>query len=813
MSCRTPRSLTAAVRAALFGLGLPLLAAPLSLPALADGHSYSIAAGALDEALNTFARQAGVLLSFDPALTAGRQSPGLRGHYEVDQGFGVLLAGTGLRAVDTGAGGYRLEPVPQARDGSLELQSQTISGRYGEYARGPVRGYVATRSGSATKTDTSILETPQSISVVSRAEMDARAVTTVEEALRYTPSVAVPYGYDTRYDWVSIRGFDSKNQIFRDGMKQSSSLYGLPRPDAWALERVEVLRGPASVIFGQAEPGGLVNLVSKRPGETAHNEVRLRAGSDQLGELAGDFSGALDAQNDLRYRVALLGNDSNAQVDKTGMQRQMIAPSLTWNIGDATDLTLLGLYQKDKGRFGFSFHLSPYLRDSLNLPHDTDRDFFEGEPGFNRFERTYYSLGYELTHRLNEVWTLRQNLRYDASDLAYSNIGTFAINPFDGRTLFRSSSAWDEDMSGWVMDNQAQAVFATGAVEHTLLMGLDWRRTDSDELTFNGGAPTLDILEPVYGKPVPALTRTGDRQVVTRQTGVYLQDQIALDDHWRVLLGGRYDWSKSDVDDRIRAGSRASDEAFTGRLGVVYVFDNGLAPYASYSESFNPVSGTDGLTGKPFDPEQGRQYEIGVKFQPEGARSFVSLALFDLTKEDYVLSDNRNQSAPAVRRQVGEVNARGVELEALASLAEGLDLRMFYSYTDAFITSTPNAWEKDIRLPYTPKESAGAWLDYTQPSGVLKGLGGGLGVRYTGASRYTGVNAARALNPALEPIASVESQAYTLLDASVHYSLSGVRLALNASNLLDKEYDASCSEVGCSYGYGRTVTASASYGW
>src|SRR5690606_2139095 len=232
MSCLTPPSLTAAERAALFGLGLPLLVAPWSLPALADGHSYSIAAGALDEALNTFARQAGVLLSFDPALTAGRQSPGLRGHYEVDQGFGLLLAGTGLRAVDTGAGGYRLEPSPQARDGSLELQSQTISGRYGEYARGPVRGYVATRSGSATKTDTSILETPQSISVVSRAEMDARAVTTVEEALRYTPSVAVPYGYDTRYDWVSIRGFDSKNQIFRDGMKQSSSLYGLPRPDA-----------------------------------------------------------------------------------------------------------------------------------------------------------------------------------------------------------------------------------------------------------------------------------------------------------------------------------------------------------------------------------------------------------------------------------------------------------------------------------------------------------------------------------------------------------------------------------------------------
>ncbi|WP_296230313.1 TonB-dependent siderophore receptor [uncultured Pseudomonas sp.] len=810
---RRSQPLARAVRAALLSLSLPLALLPVVTPAWA-AQSYQVSAGALDAALTEFARQSGVLLSFDPALTRGRSSSGLQGHYSLEQGFAQLLVGSGLRVVLDGQGDYRLEPAPQAAADSLELQSQTVTAQPAERANGPVGSYVASRSATATKTDTPLLETPQAISVISREQMDARGVTTLEEALRYTPSISVPYGFDTRYDWFSIRGFDAKTRVFRDGLVQPTSTYGLPRLDSWAMERIEVLRGPASVLYGQAEPGGIVNQVSKRPSETARNEVRLRAGSDDLAELAGDFGGALSDDGSLLYRVVMLGNDANAQVDKTGMQRQMLAPSLTWRPNADTELTVQAAYQKDDGRYGFSTHFSPYLRDTFNLPYDRDPDFFDGEPDFNDFQRSYYSVGYQLSHRLNDTWTLRQNLRYDETNLEYSYINAYAVLPSDGRTLLRSAGVQDEHMSGWGVDNQAEASFATGSVEHNLLLGLDWRRSRSNEAAYYGATvPPLDLLEPQYGRPLvsPAIDRK--QSLLTRQTGLYLQDQLKLGDHWRLLLGGRYDWAQNQIDDALQADSKTTSEAFSGRAGLVYVFDNGLAPYVSYSESFNPVSGSDTLTCKPFDPERGKQYEIGVKYQPEGARSFVSLALFDLTKQDYVLNDSSSDPGRTLRRQVGEVSSRGIELEALASLAEGLDLSAFYSYTDAFVSKSPNAWEKDSRLPRTPRDSAGVWLDYTQLSGALKGFGGGIGVRYVGESRYTGRNAALAFNPTLEPIVSVESEAYTLVDASLHYQLDGMRLALNASNLLDKEYDTSCSEVTCYYGYGRTLTASASYSW
>ncbi|WP_457787715.1 TonB-dependent siderophore receptor [Pseudomonas sp. PL-6] len=810
---RRPQPLARAVRAALLSLSLPLALSPAA-PVAWAAQSYQISAGGLEAALTEFARQSGVLLSFDPALTRGRSSSGLQGEYGVAQGFAQLLAGSGLRVVADGQGAYRLEPAPRAASGSLELQSQTVTAQLAERANGPVGSYVATRSATATKTDTPLLETPQAISVISREQMDARGVTTLEEALRYTPSISVPYGFDTRYDWFSIRGFDAKTRVFRDGLVQPASTYGLPRLDSWALERIEVLRGPASVLYGQAEPGGIVNLVSKRPSETAHNEVRVRAGSDDLAELAGDFSGPLTDDGRLLYRVVMLGNDANAQVDKTGMQRQLLAPSLTWRPSADTELTLQAAYQKDEGRYGFSTHFSPYLREAFNLPYDRDADFFDGEPDFNDFQRSYYSVGYQLSHRLDDTWTLRQNLRYDDVDLDYSYINAYAALPSDGRTLLRNAGIQDEHMSGWGVDNQAEASFATGSVQHRLLLGLDWRRSRSNEAAYYGAAvPPLDLLDPQYGRPVapPGIDRK--QSLLVRQTGLYLQDQLELGEHWRLLLGGRYDWAVNQTDDALRADSKATSEAFSGRAGLVYLFDNGLAPYVSYSESFNPVSGSDSLSGKPFDPERGKQYEVGVKYQPEGARSFISLALFDLTKQDYVLNDSSSDPGRSLRRQVGEVNSRGVEIEALASLAEGLDLTAFYSYTDAFVSKSPNPWEEDSRLPRTPRDSAGAWLDYTQPSGALKGLGGGIGVRYVGESRHTGRNAALAFNPTLEPIVSVESEAYSLVDASLHYQLDGMRLALNASNLLDKEYDTSCSEVTCYYGYGRTLTASASYSW
>lgn len=805
---RSPDSLARAVRGALFSLCLPLAVLPTMASAATPLQEYRIPAGELDVALNAFARQAGVLLSFDPALTAGRRSSGLSGSYPVEQGFTLLLSASGLRAVQGADGGYRLEPAP-AETGRLQLQDLHVEGRQQEAsAVGPVNGYVAQRTRSATKTDASLLETPQSISVIGREQMQARGVATVEEALRYSPSVSTPYGYDPRYDWMSMRGFDVKSSTYRDGLLLNRSTYGLARPDAYLLERVEVLRGPASVLYGQSEPGGIVNLVSKRAPDTPLRELRLRVGSDDLGELAGDFGGPLDEEGRLLYRVTLLGNDANGQVDKTGNQRQAFAPTLTWRASEDTELTLFGMYQKDEGDFAFSRRFAPTLMAAFRLPANRDRDFYEGEPGFNSFYRSYGSVGYELSHRLNDSWALRQNLRYEQMNYDYRYLNNSGAT-FAGTTLTRTANVKDEQFDGWTLDNQAQADFVTGPLTHKLLMGLDWRRLSAREVSRFGAAPSIDVLNPVYGVSVPWPAKNADNDITRRQTGFYLQDQIVFDEHWHLLLGGRYDLARSETESNLGAArSSRDDEAFTGRVGLVYVADNGLAPYISYSESFNPTNSSDPLSGRPFEPETGRQYEVGVKFQPEDARSFVTLALFDITKQN-VVSTNPND--PNDRRQIGEVRSKGLEIEALASLSAGLDLHASYTRTNARIQKSVNAWEEGARLAFVPREQAALWLDYSLQDGPLAGLGVGGGVRYIGETSQTSQNPLFGLYG--PRIIEVKTGGYSLFDASLHYQLDGLRLALNGSNLGDREYVSSCDVQACYYGYGRTVTASATYNW
>ncbi len=426
----TTYSLARAVRVALLSASLPLAVLPAVVSAAPATQDYQIPAGSLDSALNTFAQRAGVLLSFDPQLTAGRSSAGLKGQYPVQQGFAQLLAGSGLRAVQSADGSFRIEQAPVLKDGQVELSEINInSSSQVDSAVGPVGSYVAKRSRVGTKTDASILETPQSISVVSREQMDARGVTTVEQALRYTPNVSVPYGYDPRYDWMSLRGFDSKSSTFVNGLPLARSTYGIMRPDTYLLERVEVLRGPASVLYGQSEPGGVINLVSKRAPDTPLHEVSVRAGSHELGELAADFGGPLDDQGTLAYRVTMLGNDMNGQVDKTDNRRQAFAPTITWRPNDDTELTVLATYQKDDGDFAFSRAFAPELVQAFRLRSNRERDFYEGDPNFNKFERTHASLGYELSHRLNDVWSLRQNLRYENMNYDYRYLNNNAAAP------------------------------------------------------------------------------------------------------------------------------------------------------------------------------------------------------------------------------------------------------------------------------------------------------------------------------------------------------------------------------------------------
>jgi len=804
---------------------------PVQSAFAAPSSTFSIPTGDLSQALNSLAEQAGLVLAFDSSLTRGKHSNGLTGEYGTEAALAQLLAGSGLQALKIAEDRYRLEAIPHT-EGAMELQATTISGAYqSESPTGPVTGYVATRSLSGTKTDTALIETPQSISVVTKDQMRAQNAESLNQILRYSAAVVPETRGSTasRLDQLTIRGFAPATYL--DGLRMPSSRDALPQKDAFDLERVEVLRGPASVLYGQGTPSGVINMVTKRPLDTPFHEVGVEYGTFNKKRTTFDLSGPLDDQGVYSYRVAGLFDDADGQVEHTETRRQSLSSAFTWRPDDATSLTLLGHFQKDPK--GASYGSMPAWGSVLRSPtgRKIDVDFYDGEKSFEKSDREYYSIGYAFEHHFNDVWTVRQNARYLRSEGLYRSLYSNYLES-DYRTIRRSTTASDVNIDAYALDNQLQAKFDTGPLQHTLLMGADYQNTSTDTKSGNGvytAGPTLDIFDPVYGAPVvsPALTTAATSR--SEQTGVYLQEQMKWD-KWVLLMGGRYDWASTDNSSLNRltqnkTKSSLDSKAFTGRLGLVYLFDNGLAPYASYSESFQPQSGT-GYGGSTFKPTEGKQYEIGIKYQPPGSNSFITAAIFDLRQTNVpTLDPDASHLCNGARCQIqdGEVQSRGFELEGKASLNDNLDITAAYAYLDNRISKSNNTVRyapiSDIGVGpavaaegtttyAVPRHTASAWADYTLHDGTLKGFGVGAGARYVGSSWGDTAN-------------TLKVPGYTLFDAAVHYDIPNItslkdnlRLALNATNLANKEYVASCySYSWCWYGSQRTVQASATYQW
>jgi iron complex outermembrane receptor protein len=674
-----------------------------------------------------------------------------------------------------------------------------------ERALDPVRGFVARQEITGTKTDTPLIENPQSISVVPRDQIDARQAQTLGEALRYTAGVrGENYGTDSRTDWFQIRGFNAQdNGIFLNGLRYNTGYAG-SMFETYGLERYEILRGPTSVLYGQIAPGGLVNMVQRRPTETAQGEVRLTAGSFGRTQVQATSSGPLTADGAWSYSLTGLGRASQTAVDEVHDDRAFVAPALTWRPDANTSLTVLGYYQADRTS-GNQF--LPYEGTVKPTPFGRiSRSRFTGETDYDRFDRTQYGLGYEFTHRFDSVFSFQQNARYGHTDIAWRQVYGGGLQA-DQRTLNRIAYRADIDVGTFQIDNQLRADFATGPLGHTVLGGFDYSQVNYRNAQYFASAKGLDVFAPAYGSPVPALTSSYDsvRQVNT-QYGLYLQDQIRWDR--LVLLGGiRQDWAYSDVRDRLTDGNRyQQDSAFTWRAGALYLFDNGLAPYASYARSFQPQIGTDGQ-GRAWNPLEGEQYEVGLKFQPTGMRSFVQLSAFHLTQQNTLTPDVQNPNAQVA---VGEIRVRGLELEAVAELGNGISLTGSYTYLDPEITRSNAAGEVGNRPAGVARNNAGLYGEYTfvHATGPLSGLTLGAGVRYLGNT--TTANVGGNVVPST-----------TLFDATIRYdlekmapALKGLQLAVHASNLADTRYVSRCSgDNGCFYGNRLNVLGSISYRW
>ncbi|WBV45291.1 TonB-dependent siderophore receptor [Pseudoroseomonas cervicalis] len=726
----------------------------------------------------------------------------------------LLLASAALSVLGLPAAA-QTSPAAEAAEGVVlpNLDVQATAWRAWEHTP----GYVAPVTTTGSKTDTPLIEAPQSVGVVTRDQIDDQAPLSVSQALRYTAGVLPEVRPSARYDSVFVRGFGGQGTgaafvNFLDGLRQGRGLYfGVPATDPWLLERIEVLRGPASVLYGQTGVGGLVNLVSRRPSADHINEVRLEAGSNALMQTAFDLGGKLTEDGRYTYRLTGIARTANTQYDHAEEERIAIAPAITWRPDDSTTLTVLASYQNDP-RGGF-YNFVPATGSALpNRNGRLPRSFFGGDPAFDKYTREQAAIGYQLEHRLDDVWTLRQNFRYSHID-AEVNVISIRSVAADGRTATRSATFVSDHANAFALDNQAQASFSTGALHHTALFGIDWQRTSARGRQGLGSAPTLDIFAPVYQQYVPAIWT--DASGITNQNldqlGFYAQDQVALG-RWRFNVGLRYDRASIGTTTHQSSGADLAstsqhDDELTWRVGALYLFDNGLAPYASYSTSFLPNTGLQAPQrgAGTFDPTTGEQYEVGVKFQPPGMNSFVQLAAFHITQQNVLTRDPVYTTYSVTQ---GEIRSRGIELEGRASLSNNLDLLGAYSYIDAEITKSNNPGVAGSRVPQVPNHIASGWANYRFLEGPLRGLSIGGGARYLSATYGNDTN-------------TFKVGSATLFDAALRYDLGarferaeGVELAVNASNIADKDYVASCSSASaCYYGTGRMILGSVRARW
>lgn len=777
-------------------------------------RAYAIGPQPLLDALAQFGRISGMQVSVDADVIRGITSPGVGGSMTAEQALARLLAGTGVTYRMAGGNTAILQraPSPQA-DGAIMIPEVRVDAGL-ERGWAPVRGYVAGVSASGTRTDTPIIETPQTVNVVTRDQMTAQGVQNTMQALRYTPGIYGEYiGSATIGDdnYILSRGFALTPYL--DGLRYNCGCQGANGGiDPYLLERIDVLKGPSSVLYGQATPGGLYNMVSRRPSDQRTREVVLQTGS--YGRLQGafDLSGPIDTEGQFLYRLTGLARDSGTQFGNgTHDRRYAIAPAFTWRPDSNTRLDVMMRYQYQPDLPGFQY--LPALGTVLSNPNGRiSSTRYTGNSSTDRSGVEQYQAGYMFEHRFNDTWLVRQNFRYDQINSNW--LFTYGFNFLDPAmtTLGRSFLAQNTRYEGFKVDNQAQATFATGPVRHTVLFGVDYRNDSSSQRVGLGAAPPLNLYRPVY-MAAPPITVGPATDQNRDQTGLYVQDQIRFG-RWALTIGGRQDWADAITKNRS-TGARTSqrDSAFTGRVGLVYLFDNGLAPYASFSTSFEPQTGTT-WSGTPFTPTTGQQYEIGIKYQPPGYNSFITLSAFDLTRQNVPTADPDH---PNFSLQVGEVRIRGVELSATASLSQGLDLILSYSYLDPEITRSNSGDEG--RVPAnTPRHIAGAWANYTFQSGSLEGLTLGGGVRYIGPTFANNTNVWGA-NAGAYAGTAARVPSYTLTDAVVRYDLGkalpkaeGLSVALNVSNLFDREYVAGCTSI-CYYGSRRTVIASLGYRW
>ncbi|MDD9720770.1 TonB-dependent siderophore receptor [Sulfitobacter sp. PR48] len=699
---------------------------------------------------------------------------------------GILAGCTALTCIALAA------QTAQAQDGDA-VKLPSILLRYELDYSGRVDGYLAPATETGVKSGVPLSEVPQSISVVTSTELETRAPDEVEDAIAYVPGInPSTWGTDDRFDQFSIRGFDmGTNALYRDGLPQKALSFSGFTTDPFMIDRVDVLRGPAGVLYGSNDAGGMVNLVTKRPVFDRLAEGRLSYGSNNTAEAGFDWSDTISADGTMAARVTALLRNGETEIDGSDNDRAFLAGGFTWAPTDNTTLTLLGHVQQD-ARTPLIF--SPIAGEDFDPAFGSlPADFAYRQSDYNHFETTQESLGWELSHQFGEGFLFNQRVRFahqttDYAHLDYSYADAAGLHYY----AFRN----DEDARTFGIDNNVKWDSQLFGADNSLIAGVDYQYSRANVTQFyDGTIYTLPYGNPVFDFPVadPALS-SRDRSVY-EETGVYLQDHMKFANGTALTAGLRYSRFENEATDLLSGTtSSQSDSAATGMIGITHEFANGLTPYLGYSEGFIQNVGTT-ITGQTLDPSKSRQWEAGLRYQPTNDLMF-SASVFDLRKtnvKDYDLSDPTFSSFT----QVGEVRSKGLELEARGRLAAHTQGILSYSYLDSEITRSSDPSKLGNANAMAPMHQLSLWLDY-DASALVQGLSLGAGIRYVSES-YSTQNNLR-ITPS-----------HTVADMAVTYATRNFDINLNISNLFDHDYFGVCYDgYGCAKGEGRAIKVSIS---
>ncbi len=696
-------------------------------------------------------------------------------------------------------------------------------------AYGPVQNYSAKNTATGSKTDTPLNEIPQSVSVVGAEQIRDMGAQTAQEVLRYVPGVvADTYGNDGRTDGGMIRGTEATEYL--DGMRRTFGYYvNNYRVDPYFMERLEVLRGPASVLYGQADVGGIVNAVSKRPQTEQGGEITVEYGTFDFKQVKFDMTGPITSDKRWSYRLTGLARDAETQVDYVDDDRLAIAPAITFRPDSNTTITALGHFRQD--RAGTISQFLPHvgtIYPNVNGQR-ISQDRFVGEPG-DHYDTDVASGTLLVEHKFSPWLKLNHASRYADVDNDYDAIGSSGYADATEQTIYRYRWVSLANTKTFNQDTNLEAKFSTGDLRHKVLGGVDYTNYDMQlNSGFGSYSNPFNVYHPVYGQPgdLYATSPCGsldpnDYQVVSsmplcthtdqtlQQTGLYVQDQMRLG-NWLAVLGARKDWVENTV---TGAGTNAiskKDEAISYRAGLMYEFSFGLTPYFSYAESFAAVSDVD-RNGNPFDPKQGRTYEVGFKYQPVGANFAINAAIYDMDESNRLVPDPFSIFS---QTQIGAVATRGFEFEITGQITKNLKVAGGYAYTDAryddSMTAVVCADCSDPSNPVyvlvsaagnqvesIPKHTASLWGVWEFDDPYLKGWSVGAGARYTGTSA--------------DVLEQVRVPGVTLFDAMVAYEEEHWRWQISGQNLGDKEVYTTCLQRGdCFIGQARTIITGLTY--